>query len=246
MKVPYQRWIFKCTKPSSTLWIFVSNILRQGNQLNGIRTFISIDHWKIKSIGFIQIQELLHIPNVIQTAKADEIILITSGRIQNASDVLKVNTKTGNIAKLFTETDEKWIETDNMQWIFRRQLFPLDFRERWIPPSLLVFSRWKTKKTSNQRGNWEVTDFYGFNLKTQEAFIQTNQTGNINKVVAKVNINTDKSLCFPDKKGTHSAILARISTTLLKPHLPAKSLIFQHRKTTKGKSFVYYKATKPY
>jgi dipeptidyl-peptidase-4 len=34
-----------------------------------------------------------YIPNVIQTAKPDEIVLITSDRIQNASDILKVNTK---------------------------------------------------------------------------------------------------------------------------------------------------------
>ena len=42
-----------------------------------------------------------YIPNVFQTAKADEIVLITSERIQNASDVLKVNTKTGAVQKLF-------------------------------------------------------------------------------------------------------------------------------------------------
>ncbi len=40
-------------------------------------------------------------------------VLITSERVQNASDVLKVNTKTGAVQKLFTETDDKWIETDS-------------------------------------------------------------------------------------------------------------------------------------
>ena len=55
-----------------------------------------------------------YIPNVNKTAKADEIILITSERLQNASDVLKVNTKTGAVQKLFTETDEKWVDTDNV------------------------------------------------------------------------------------------------------------------------------------
>jgi dipeptidyl-peptidase-4 len=59
-----------------------------------------------------------YIPNVIQTAKPDEIVLITSDRIQNASDVLKVNTKTGAVQKLFTETDEKWIDTDSPTWNF--------------------------------------------------------------------------------------------------------------------------------
>lgn len=59
-----------------------------------------------------------YIPNVIQTAKADEIVLITSERTQNASDVLKVNTKTGSVSKLFTETDKKWVDTDNVTMEF--------------------------------------------------------------------------------------------------------------------------------
>jgi dipeptidyl-peptidase-4 len=47
-----------------------------------------------------------------------KLFLITSERIQNASDILKVNTKTGAVQKLFTETDEKWIDTDSPTWNF--------------------------------------------------------------------------------------------------------------------------------
>jgi dipeptidyl-peptidase-4 len=57
-------------------------------------------------------QKLLY-SECIQTAKPDEMVLITSERIQNASDILKVNTKTGAVQNLFTETDEKWIDTDS-------------------------------------------------------------------------------------------------------------------------------------
>ena len=44
-----------------------------------------------------------YIPNVFKTAKADEIVLITSERLQNASDVLKVNTKTGDYVERVKE-----------------------------------------------------------------------------------------------------------------------------------------------
>lgn len=146
-----------------------------------------------------------YIPNVIQTAKADEIVLITSDRIQNASDVLKVNTKTGSISKLFTETDEKWIETDDTKITFLEDNSFLWASERDGYRHLYWYSADGTLKKQITKGAWEVTDFYGFNPKTKEVFIQTNQTGSINKVISKVNINTGKITLLSDKAGTHSA-----------------------------------------
>lgn len=55
---------------------------------DGKKTKVNLDNFKN-----------YYIPNVIQTANADEIVLITSQRTQNASDVLKVNTKTGEAKK---------------------------------------------------------------------------------------------------------------------------------------------------
>jgi hypothetical protein len=74
----------------------VINIQKQEKKLCSFCTYLSVDGGKKSKINLDNFKNY-YIPNVIQTAKPDEIVLITSERIQNASDILKVNTKTGAV-----------------------------------------------------------------------------------------------------------------------------------------------------
>lgn len=146
-----------------------------------------------------------YIPNVYKTAKADEIILITSERLQNASDVLKVNTKTGNIQKLFTETDAKWVDTDNVTLEFLDDNSFIWGSERDGNRHLYWYDQNGKLKKQITKGQWEVTDYYGFNPKTKDVYLQTTEKGSINKVVSKVNIETGKSTLLSNDQGNNSA-----------------------------------------
>lgn len=146
-----------------------------------------------------------YIPNVIQTAKPDEIILITSARTQNASDVLKVDTKTGEAKLLFTETDEKWIDTDNVTMEFLDDNSFLWSSERDGYRHLYWYGADGKLKKQITKGNWEVTDYYGYNPKTKEVLVQTTEKGSINKVVSKINITNGKSQIISKTEGNNSA-----------------------------------------
>ncbi|WP_027376281.1 S9 family peptidase [Kaistella palustris] len=146
-----------------------------------------------------------YIPNVYNTAKADEIVLITSERLQNASDVLKVNTKTGEIRKLFTETDAKWVDTDNVTLEFLDDDSFIWGSERDGNRHLFWYDQNGKLKKQITKGNWEVTDYYGYNPKTKEVFLQTTEKGSTNRVVSKVNIKTGKSTLLSNSSGTNSA-----------------------------------------
>ncbi len=146
-----------------------------------------------------------YIPNVYKTAKADEIILITSERLQNASDVLKVNTKTGAITKLFTESDKRWIDTDNVTLEFLADNSFIWGAERDGNRHLYWYDQNAKLKKQITKGDWEVTNYYGYNPKTKEVFIQTTQQGSINKVVSKVNIDSGKTTLISNSTGTNSA-----------------------------------------
>ncbi len=146
-----------------------------------------------------------YIPDVYKTAKADEIILITSERLQNASDILKVNTKTGNITKLFTESDKRWIDTDNVTLEFLNDNSFIWGAERDGNRHLYWYDQNGKLKKQITKGDWEVTNYYGYNPKTKEVFIQTTQEGSINRVISKVNIQTGKSTIISNTSGTNSA-----------------------------------------
>ena len=146
-----------------------------------------------------------YVPNVIQTPKADEMILITSERIQNASDVLKVNTKSGEVKKLFTETDEKWVETDGTMMEFMEDGSFLWLSERDGFNHLYWYDTNGKLKKQVTKGNWEVLNFYGYNPKTKEVYVQTTQNGSINRVISKVNVSTGKSQIISNPDGANSA-----------------------------------------
>lgn len=146
-----------------------------------------------------------YIINVVPTQKYDEIVLITSERNQNAMDILKVNTKTGKTTKLFTEIDEKWIDTDKNIIEFLEDNSFIWASERDGYRHLYWYNENGKLKKQITKGNWEVVEYYGFNPKTKEVFIQTTQNGSINKVISKVNINTGKSLIISEKEGDNIA-----------------------------------------
>ncbi|WP_294291491.1 DPP IV N-terminal domain-containing protein, partial [uncultured Chryseobacterium sp.] len=166
-----------------------------------------------------------YIANVFQTAKPDEIVLITSERIQNASDVLKVNTKTGAVQKLFTETDDKWIDTDSPTLEFLEDDSFLWASERDGNRHLYWYDKDGKLKKQVTKGNWEVTDYYGFNPKSKEIYVQTTEKGSINKVVSKVNIENGKSQLISNAEGNNSANFSKnynyfieTSSTAAKPY----------------------------
>ncbi len=146
-----------------------------------------------------------YIINVVPTQKYDEVVLITSERNQNAMDILKVNIKTGKTIKLFTEIDEKWIDTDKNIIEFLEDNSFIWASERDGYRHLYWYNENGKLKKQITKGNWEVVEYYGFNPKTKEVFIQTTQNGSINKVISKVNINTGKSLIISEKEGDNIA-----------------------------------------
>src|SRR5690606_17910512 len=146
-----------------------------------------------------------YLPNVFRTAKADEIFLISSERTQNASDVLKVNTKTGKVTRLFTETDEKWVDTDNVTLEFLEDNSFIWGSDRDGYRHLYWYSADGKLKRQITKGNWEVTDYYGYNPKTKEVLVQTTEKGSINKVVSRINIQNGKSVIISNPEGNNRA-----------------------------------------
>ena len=183
-----------------------------------------LDEAQTKSIDLSGFKNY-YIPNVMQTAKADEILLITSQRTQNASDVLKVNTKTGSVKKMFTETNEKWVDTDGvtLEFLEDNSFFFLSDRDGFN--HLYWYDETGKVKKQVTKGNWEVTNYYGYNPKTKEIFVQTTQNGSINKVISKINIQTGKSKLISEKEGNNSANFSKnynyfieTSSTASKPY----------------------------
>lgn len=177
-----------------------------------------------------------YIPNVIQTSANDEIILLTSERIQNVTDVLKVNTVTGKVTKLFTETDDKWIDTDNPTLEFLPDNSFIWASERDGYRHLYHYDKNGKLKKQITRGNWEVTDYYGYNPAGREVYVQTTQNGSINKVISKVNIANGKTQLISNAEGNNSANFSKNYQYFIETSSTAQKPFTYTLKTNTGKT----------
>lgn len=149
--------------------------------------------------------ENYYIPQIFQTNGENEIVIATSNRHQNKVDLLNVDTKSGTVSKLFSETDNAWIDTDNLTMEFLDDNSFLWASERDGFRHLYWYDKTGKLKKQVSKGNWEITDYYGYNPKTKEAYIQTTEKGSLNKVVSKLNIDNGKTTLVSYPEGNNSA-----------------------------------------
>ena len=150
-----------------------------------------------------------YIPQLWQTNDANEIVIATSNRHHSKVDLIKVDTKSGNLTKLFSETDNAWIETDNLTMEFLDDNSFLWASERDGYRQLYWYDKSGKLKKQVAKGSWEITDYYGYNPKTKEAYIQTTEKGSLNKVVSKLNINSGKTTLISYPEGNNSASFSK-------------------------------------
>ena len=166
--------------------------------------------------------ETYYIPQVFQTVQPNEIAIATSNRHQNKLEIIKINTKNYSTKKILTETDAAWIETDNLSLEFLEDNSFLWASERdgfrhfyWYTPD------GKLKKQIT-KGNWEITDYYGFNPKNSEILVQTTEKGSTNRVVSKINIKTGKKQIVSELNGTNNADFSKSFQYFINTHSSAE------------------------
>ena len=166
--------------------------------------------------------EAYYIPQVFQTAQPNEIAIATSNRHQNKLEIIKINAKNYSTKKILTEMDAAWIETDNLSLEFLEDNSFLWASERdgfrhfyWYTPDGKI-------KKQITKGNWEITDYYGFSPKNSEILVQTTEKGSTNRVVSKINIKTGKKQIVSELNGTNNADFSKSFQYFINTHSSAE------------------------
>ena len=108
---------------------------------------------------------------------------------------------------MYKRQDNAWIDTDNLTLEFLDDNSFLWASEKDGNRHLYWFDATGKQKKQVTKGHWEITEYYGFNQKTKEVFVQTTEKGSINKVVSKFNIMTGKSQLLSNVEGNNSCLL---------------------------------------
>lgn len=163
---------------------------------------------KIQPVNLSSVENY-YIPQIKFTKEKNTLAVLTSNRHQNKVDVNFVDINSQKLTKLFTETDQKWIETDDFIFEFMDDNSFVWGSERDGNRHIYHYS--KTGKLLNQvtQGDWEVTSYYGYNPKDKNIYFQSNAFNgkriSTEKQVNKIGMDGKKLTSLTDKHGINSA-----------------------------------------
>ena len=125
-------------------------------------------------------------------------------RHQDNLDLLFVDGNSGATKVVLNEKDKAYVDvTDNLTFLKDNSFIWTSEKDGFNH----IYLYDKTGKLKNQvtKGNWEVTNYYGFDEKTNTVFYQSVENGSINRDVYSVNLNGKNKVRLSKSTGTNAA-----------------------------------------
>ena len=125
-------------------------------------------------------------------------------RHQDNLDLLFIDGNSGTPKVVLNEKDKAYVDvTDNLTFLKDNSFIWTSEKNGFN--HIYVYD--KTGKLKNQvtNGNWEVTNYYGFDEKNQTVFYQSVENGSINRDVYRIGLNGKNKLRLSKNTGTNSA-----------------------------------------
>ena len=145
-----------------------------------------------------------YIPRIKWTEEENVLSAQVTNRHQNIVDLVFVDA-TDNTSKLILEEkDDAYIDiTDNLTFLNDNSFIWTSEKSGWNQ----IYHYNKAGKLINQitDGNWEVTNYYGFDQNTGRIYYQSTENGSINRDVYSILRSGKNKVRLSDKTGTNSA-----------------------------------------
>ncbi len=167
---------------------------------------VHIYNVKTKKTTIIDVDKPEYIPRIKWTYDPNCLSIITLNRHQNLLKLYKHNTKfkkTGVILKRESNTYVDLEATDNLTFLPNHSFIWSSEASGYNHFYLYDYKGKMNRQIT--KGNWEITDFYGYDVKTKRIYYQSTENGSTNRSIYSIKLNgSDKKLLSPEK-GTSDA-----------------------------------------
>lgn len=143
-----------------------------------------------------------YIPKVQWTDNPSQLVVIRANRHHNKVEFLLADATSGSTRTLFTEESQTWIDTDDLLLRFlpggQELLWASDrdgFRHLYLYQLDGKAPRQVTK------GNWDVTDYYGYDAKTKTLYYQSTEGGSTRRHVYSQSLDGKKKKNLTEASG---------------------------------------------
>lgn len=145
-----------------------------------------------------------YIARIGWTKQADTLAALLLNRHQNQLDLYFIDGQSAQKKLILRETDKAYVEQPEMPPFLEDNSF-IWASERSGFSHLYHYGSDGKLLNAITSGNWDVTDFYGFNPKTKTVYYQSVENGSINRDVYAIKINSNAKTKLSTQNGTNRA-----------------------------------------
>lgn len=148
--------------------------------------------------------EDFYIPRIKWTSDPNLLSVQVLNRHQNNLDLFFVNSVNNEVKLILNEKDKAYVDvTDNLTFLKDNSFIWTSEQDG----NNHIYHYDKTGKLKNQvtKGNWEVTNYYGFDPKSNTIFYQSTENGSVNRDVYSIKPNGKSKKRLTEKTGMNSA-----------------------------------------
>ena len=145
-----------------------------------------------------------YIPRIKWSNKENVLVATTLNRHQNNLKLNAINVSTLSSSLLLEESDKAYIDiTDNLTFLVDNSFIWTSEKDGFNHIYHYDEEGKLIKQITN--GNWEVTNYYGYNPKLKTIYYQSVEDGSVNRNVYSIKINGKRKKLLTQKKGKNSA-----------------------------------------
>ncbi len=145
-----------------------------------------------------------YIPRIQWTKEPNTLALTTLNRHQNNLNIIFVDGNSLKNQLILNEKDAAYIDiTNNLTFLKDNSFIWTSEKDGYNH----IYHYDKNGKLKNQvtKGDWEVTSYYGYDIKTKTIFYQSTEEGSINRSIYSIGINGKNKKKLSDDIGTNRA-----------------------------------------
>jgi dipeptidyl-peptidase-4 len=149
----------------------------------------------------------IYIPRIKWTANASDLAIMKVNRLQNQVDIVLANPFTGDVRNFFTEKNRRYIDEhfyDNFMFLPDNKYIVLN-SERDGYSHLYLYDRQGFEVKQLTKGNFDVTEFYGFDPERKVFYYQAAKVSPTQREVYYVSLDGKKSGKLSPQAGTNKA-----------------------------------------
>ncbi|APG61060.1 S9 family peptidase [Christiangramia salexigens] len=145
-----------------------------------------------------------YIPRIKWTSNKDLLSVQVLNRHQNNLDLIFVNAKDNSAKVVLNETDKAYVDiTDNLTFLDDNSFIWTSEKDGYN--HIYHYSENGKLKQQVTKGDWEVTNYYGYDAKADRIYYQSTENGSVNRDVYSIKPNGKSKKRLTERTGTNSA-----------------------------------------